>query len=457
MTHDEGPTTNYNTPMESQSPAERGLYRWEWAALLLLLPTFAAFGWNVVQRSAYFDMRMTDYGVYTRSAWAVRAGLDPYQIPDDRGWHYCYPPPFVVFMVPLADPPSGADRTGYLPFDINVALWYALNLLLSAWAVHRFALAVMPEAVPWSRRWWYVRLIPFDICITAIGFTLNRGQVNILTLGLLAEMFLASQRRRPVTAGWWLAAAGALKVIPGLLVLYPLLTKQWRGYLGMLAGLALLLGVVPAAVWGVEGGLRMNMAFLKQVVTPGMTNTGDETRSKELMNTTSTDSQAFHAIFHNIRYPNPKERPDNSDGLSKGLHYLLGFSMIGVTVWRARRVPNLVERPAEALLVFGSFCIIMVLLAPASHMHYYAYALPMVMGLVALDLRGRPGAAVPGWKLVAGLAAWTVCISVAMIDSFAWSTRLREVGLGVWPTVALWGYGISRIKTDTDDTDRKAG
>ena len=58
------------------SAAERGLYRWEWASVLLLLPLFLAFGWNVVQRSAYFDTRMTDYGVYTRSAWAVHSVSD---------------------------------------------------------------------------------------------------------------------------------------------------------------------------------------------------------------------------------------------------------------------------------------------------------------------------------------------------------------------------------------------
>ena len=428
------------------SAAERGLYRWEWASVLLLLPLFLAFGWNVVLRSAYFDTRMTDYGVYTRSAWAVRVGQDPYQIADDRGWHYCYPPPFVIFMVPLADPPAGADRTGHLPFGPNVALWYTFNLILAGWAVHRFALAVMPDAVPWSRRWWYLRLIPFDICISAIGFTLNRGQVNILTLVFLAEMFLAAQRRRPILSGWWLAAAGALKVIPGLLVLYPLLTRQWRSYLGMTAGLILLLGVVPAAVWGADGAIRMNRAFLEQVVAPGVTNTGDETRSKELMNATGTDSQAFHAIFHNIRHSDAAMRPENSDGLSKGLHYLLGFSMIGATIVRARRIPNLLERPAEALLVFGSFCIIMVHLAPASHMHYYAYSLPTILGLVALDLRARPEAAVPGWGLIAGLLLWSALISVAMIDTFESTIRLREVGLGVWPTLLLWGYALGRIR-----------
>jgi len=429
-----------------ESDADRGLHRWEWIAVLLLLPLFAAFGWIVVERSAHFDDRMTDYGVYTRSAWAVRVGQDPYRIADDRGWHYCYPPPFVVFMVPLADPPTGADRTGSLDFDWNVALWYTFNLLLAGWAVHRFALAALPDAKTGSRLWCYIRLVPFDLCITAIGFTLNRGQVNILTLAFLAEMFLAGRRGRSIASGWWLACAGALKVIPGLLVFYPLLTRQWRAYLGMTAGLILLLGVIPAAVWGVEGAIRMNHNFLEQVVAPGVTNTGDETRSKELMNATSTDSQAFHAIIHNIRHPEMATRPDNSDALSKGLHYFFGLSMIAATLLVARRSPGWHDRAPEALLIFGSFCIIMVLLAPASHMHYYTYALPMILGLVAQDLRNRPGAAVPDRKLLIGLALWTACISIAMIDTRPECVRLREVGLGVWPTVALWGYGLSRIK-----------
>ena len=120
--------------------------------------------------------------------------------------------------------------------------------------------------------------------------------------------------------------------------------------------------------------------------------------------------------------------------------------MIGATIARAGRIPNLLERPPEALLVFGSFCIIMVHLAPASHMHYYTYSLPTILGLVAFDLLTRPGAAVPGWRLIVGLLLWSALISVAMIDTFESTIRLREVGLGVWPTMLLWGYALSRVR-----------
>ncbi len=429
-----------------QSPAERGLYRWEWACVLLLLPLFAAFGWNVVRRSTDFQFRMTDYGVYTRAAWAVRADIDPYTIEEDHGWHYCYPPPFVLFMVPLADPPPGADRTGYLPFGVNLAVWYTLNVLLCAWAVHRFALAVSPELAPWSRRWWYLRLIPFDLCITGIGFTLSRGQVNILVLALLAEMFLAIRRGRPVAGGIWLAAAGSLKVFPGLLALYPLFIRSPRIYLGVAIGLIALLGLLPAAVWGVDGAIRMNRNFLTLVVQPGVTNEGDTARGEELTNTSQTDSQAFHAVFHSIRYPDKETRPLNSDKLSKGLHYLIGAGMILVTGLVAHRNRAAVERPAAALIVFGAICIIMVHLAPASHMHYYVLALPTVMGVVAQDLLRRPDSAVPGRGLTAALIVWALMVGVAMIDTSPFCVRLREIGFAVWPTVALWAYSLTRVR-----------
>ncbi len=441
---DSGTWVGYNAPMNT--PADRGLYRWEWVCLLLFVPIFVGFGWNVHRRSTNSELRRTDYCVYTRAAWAVRAHLDPYTIQEEHGWHYCYPPPFVLFMVPLADPPPGVDRTGFLPFETSLVLWYTLNLLLGIWAIHRFALAVAPETIPWSRRWWYVRLLPFDLCITGIGFTLSRGQVNIIVLALLAEMFLAIRRGRPIGGGMWLAAAGALKVFPGLLILYPLFIRVPRIYLGVAIGLIALMALLPAAVWGVEGAVRMNENFLRLVVEPGVTNEGDVSRGEELTNTSQTDSQAFHAIIHSIRHPDPYTRPLNSDKLSKALHYLIGTGMLVVTGLVARRNPAAVDRAAGALIIFGALCIIMVHLAPASHMHYYVLALPTAMGLVAQDVVRRPGAAVPTRGVITLLVVWALLVGVAMLDTSPFCVRLREVGLAVWSTVALWGYSLYRVR-----------
>src|SRR5581483_5910255 len=112
----------------------------------------------------------------------------------------------------------------------------------------------LPAADRWSRRWWYARLVPVYVCFGSLGYTLSRGQVNILLVALVAGMFAAAVRGRAVASGVWLAGAIALKVIPGFLLLFPLVRREWRAGLGVAAGLFVLLGVLPAAVWGVEGG-----------------------------------------------------------------------------------------------------------------------------------------------------------------------------------------------------------
>jgi alpha-1,2-mannosyltransferase len=465
------PPAGYTPAMTSPSPADRPLSLWEQACLVLLLIGVIGFGFLTVQRSAYSEQRMTDFGVYTRAAWAVRTGQDPYEIVDDRNWHYTYPPPFVLMLTPLADPPLGADRyghlpfavsgavwyaladrTGYLPFDMSVAVWYALNVLFAAVAVHWFVLAVLPHLRPYSRRWWYARLIPFDACIPALGYTLARGQANVFVLLLLAGAFLAAVRRRSFRSGVWLAAAVCVKVIPGLLVLVPLVRRDWRCLLGVAAGGVLFLGVIPAAVWGPQGAVDKNVAFVREVAFPGLTNAGSKSREAELIGTTKTDSQAFHAVVHAWRYPDKATRPTNSDGLSKGLHYAVGLGMIGLTVWAFMK-PKAQTRPSpgwgdpvHALLFLGLLSAVTVHLAPASHMHFYAFSLPLVVALAADDLRRRPAAAVPSAGVLAGLFGWTALTTVPLLDTWPTAVLLRDFGLAVGANVGLWAWGVVRLR-----------
>ena len=425
------------------SPADRPLYRWELVALLALVPVLVAFGWLTVKRSAHLGDRMTDFGVYARAAWAVRTGQSPYDIADDRGWHYLYPPPFVLLLLPLADPPAGADRFGYLPFDVSVGVWYTVNLLLCGLTVHLLALGAVPDARRFSRRWWYARLLPFDFCIGPLGYTLGRGQVNVLILVLIAAGFLALVRDRRFRGGLWLAVAAGIKVLPGLLLLVPLVRRDWRGLLGMIAGGVLFLGVLPVLVWGPTGAVELTRAFASRVVQPSVTNTGDQTIHKEFSGTTSTDSQAFHAVFHAMRYPERATRPDVSDGLSKGLHYLLGLVMVSVTAWAAVR--GTTREGSKLLLFVGGLCVVMTHLAPASHMHYYSYSLPLVAGLIADDLRRRPTEAVPTGRTLGVLGGWMLLTAVPLFDTWPFALVLRDYGLAVWANVGLWAWGVSRL------------
>src|SRR5581483_5617340 len=138
-------------------PADRPR-RWERAALAAMALGLLAFGGLVELRSAFQQTSKTDFGVYARAAWAVRAGADPYAVTDSNGWHYCYPPPPAILLAPLADPPPGEGRAGYLPFAASVALWYVFGVACIFWASHRMAAAVLPGEPAGSRRWWYARV-----------------------------------------------------------------------------------------------------------------------------------------------------------------------------------------------------------------------------------------------------------------------------------------------------------
>lgn len=443
----------------TDDPAARPLSALERVGLALLALLVVAFGGLTVLRSAFQQERKTDFGVYARAGYAVRAGLDPYDkaVCDDRGWHYCYPPTFAVLMAPLADPfRFEYDRvSGYLPFWASVAIWYALSVFFVGYAVHAFLKAALPDAVPGSRRWWYARLIPVYVCVGGIGYTLNRGQVNLLALALVAGMFAASVRGRWLTAGVWLAGAVALKVIPGFLALYP--AAVWlRGpgpwgqrvaglaktALGTVLGLVILLGAIPAAVWGIEGAVEKNLKVVDAVIAPGATGEGDQTRARELTSAIATDNQAFQAAYHNWQHPVRSERPWEYSPLTRAAHWATGGFMAVVTLLAGWRW--LGPTAADRLILLGCLTAVMILLTPVSHMHYYAMVLPLAAGLTAKGLLARPGSVWPAARVLGPLVAWAVLTALPLLpdDPFL---LMRDLGLATFATAGLWAVGIREM------------
>ena len=90
----------------AELPGNRRLSRLEWVLFALFIGVMIYYAIITEIRSAFYDVRMTDFGVYLRAAWAARTGNDMYAVTCDNGWHYCYPPTFALFLMPLADPPG---------------------------------------------------------------------------------------------------------------------------------------------------------------------------------------------------------------------------------------------------------------------------------------------------------------------------------------------------------------
>lgn len=443
-----------HTPTPIPSPADRPLYCWEVVAVTLLGALVVGFGALTLVRSAYQISRKTDYGVYARAAWAVRAGGDLYRTADDNGWHYVYPPPFVLLFLPLADPPAGADRTGYLPYPAGVVIWYVVGLLLLGYALHTFAVVCLPGAVPWSRRWWYARLLPFDLCAGALGFTLARGQANILLVALLAAAFAAAMRSRPIRSGAWLAAAACLKVFPALLVLFPVARRQWRAAVGYAAAVVVLLLVLPSLVWWPAGAMRENLRFLQLVVAPGLFDSAgmteqDKLLADELHNMTAKDSQSFVATLHYWRYPEVATRPAAPDPDTRRWHWLLGGLAILTTVAVGERLRRRNPSPADWLVFLGCLIAVMLLVVPVSHFHYYAIVTPFVAGLVCRSLAADPRGVIPDRQTLAVLLGWSLATSVPLLD-FEICERMRTAGVGPVATLLLWAVGLWTLARNAD-------
>jgi alpha-1,2-mannosyltransferase len=429
---------------------DRPLYRWERVATAALVPLFLGFGLLTLIRSAYDpDNRKTDFGVYARAAWAVRTGHDLYSSADDNGWHYVYPPPFVLLFLPLADPPKEADRTGFLPYPAGVVTWYFVNVGLLAFALNAFASAALPNVRRYSARWWYARVIPFDLCIASVGFTLSRGQANILVVALIAGMYAAAMRNRRFASGLWLAGACCLKIFPGLLLLFPIVRRDWRALVGVVVGTILLLGVLPGVAFGPKGAVRETERFLKFVAAPGLFSPDvysaeDQALVKalaeELHDMTAKQSQSFMAVIHYMRYPQGGPRPQKPDADAKAIHFAMSGLMV-LLAWgaaeRAGRKSNLL--PSQWLVILGNFSTAMLLIVPMSHMHYYCMMLPHIAGLYLLGMATHPGRVGGSPRITAVLVAWGALNAVPLLPG---CTILNDYGFATFTTLALWVYSV---------------
>lgn len=425
-----------------ERPGDRGLTRAEWGILAAMIAVVLYYGVMTEIRSCFLERRMTDFGVYLRAAWAARTGHDMYAVTCDNGWHYCYPPTFALFLMPLADPPSEFSHEGYIPYHISVGIWIVLSYAFALWAVHILANLILPDAKPGSRRWWAARTGPLFLSAGGIGYTIVHGQVNTLVAALIAAMFVAWVTGRKLVSGIWLAGAMAVKVVPAFLVLFPFIHLDRRMLVGVGLGLVLLLGVLPACVFGVSGAVRENRKLVDQVLLPGTTGEGDQTRAKELTNTVATDSHSFQAVIHNYRNPDVYTRPADAAMSTRLIHWAICGLMTTITLlvgWRSRGA----DAPVQ-LVFLGCLLLVMVLASPVSHVHHYAMALPAVCGLWLKGLADRPDSAWPAPRVLIPLLIWCVGTGLPLFPGRVF-VLMREFGLGTSATVILWFAGICTL------------
>lgn len=432
---------------EISSAWEGALAGWEKAALWGFLALVLAFGGVIEMRSAFLKRRMTDADVFFRAGWAVREGLDLYTITDTNGWHYNYPPLFAIAMVPLASPPPGESAAGMLPYRVLVGLWFLLSVGC-IWVSVQWLANVLERAGPagrvsprFSRRWWALRLWPILLCLMAVGRTLSRGQSNPILLLLFCGMIALLLERRSFRAGVCLAGAICIKIFPAFLVVQPVLRRDLRCLLGVGVGLFCGLVLVPLAVLGPAGTAACYRQLDHAVLRPSLRLGDDTSRALELTTATHTGSQSFMVIMHNTIHLDRSTRPMDASATVRAVHWLLSALVTAITLavgWRRRRGDAI-----SKAMFLGALIVIMLPISPICHVHYFIFAIPLVMTLLADAWERHPfpwlgrGYAI----LFTGSIAADIAASLPFTDIW-----LRDLGVPLYATLALWGAGIVALR-----------
>ena len=428
--------------MPTPSP-HRPLPWYGYLVLLLLSVGSVVWGGLVVYRSALLSRHMGDLDCYLRAAWAVRTRPDRiYDVMEDNGWHYNYPPAFAVLMTPLADPPFDADRSGMPPFAVSVGIFYAVSLLTILLAVHLLASALeRSSADPAVRtqprgcwRWWSLRVLPVLACLPPIAHTLMRGQANVFLLLLLCGAMAAVIHNRRRLAGACLAGTACLKIFPAYLILYPLWRRDWRAAAGWLLGLFVGLVLVPAVTRGPErtGALYEKLATV--LIGPALHLSDDDSRAKELIEATATDSQSFLVVLHNtlhLDHDRWHRTPDAAPAVRYAHFALAGlFTLLTLAAASRRRKE---DGPGVALFL-GALTLIMLVSSPVCHTHYFMLSLPLVMALLARmwDNAGEARLTPAVWLL---LLTQIVGNTLPLIPTFE---VLKDAGLALYTALGLW-------------------
>ena len=174
---------------------------WPWLAIASAGFVIHA-GTAVLRLSTFFPSpKLLDFAGFYASAWAIRQGLSPYNLPPD--WLQALQAaqaiplnPPVIFNPPFW--PWLLQPLTWFPFPVAASLWLLINLALLAWATT--ALADLMAGRSGNRSW----VIPVPLFFVVLTFgpvflDLTLGQTSIVLLALALAMG-RSMSSRPSSA-----------------------------------------------------------------------------------------------------------------------------------------------------------------------------------------------------------------------------------------------------------------
>jgi hypothetical protein len=179
-----------------------------------------------------------DFSAYFLAAERIATGAalyDPAQLtgsfPPQEQFAYLYPPFLAVALLPL---------TGLGDFRVGMWAWAAIELVALVGATVVFARQRRLPAIV------ILLLIASELALAQVAFELVLGNVHLVLVGLFVLAWVGIERGTTAGAygaGIAIAFATIIKVFPGILILWLVLTGRFRAAIAAIVTMLLLAGV----------------------------------------------------------------------------------------------------------------------------------------------------------------------------------------------------------------------
>lgn len=363
--------------------------------VVLVLAALA--GWFLVDnatRHGFFDLKVY-HGAITY--WAYGHGeIYDFLSPHSR-YGFTYPPFAALAMLPMA--------LLSWPATIVVA---TVATVLTTLVVLDWLLAELLAQFRWPRAFVVAIAAILAGVFEPVRETVLFGQVNMLLVFLVAVDLAVLLPRGRAWAGIGIGLATAIKLTPGVFLLYLLLARRWRAA-GVAASTAAVASLLAAAL-----APHASRIFWTDALW-------DTNRVGQLSFISNQSLQGFVARLH----PSDPSRP---------LWLALVLVVVVIWVWRARAAVRLGDHLGGLALTGVLGCLV----SPVTWVHHLVWLLPALVLLVTRALRA------PTRRRPSGRLALGVGLYVLLSSKLVWSYAFHFQGWGllysnayVWASVLL--------------------
>jgi alpha-1,2-mannosyltransferase len=348
-------------------------------------------------RNRFFDLE-----IYREAMlwWADGNQLYDFAKPDATQGHleFTYPPFAAYLLRPLAWLTVG--QTVWIYTVVTIAC-----LGLTVWWL------VRPVADRWGQPKWFVFAVAIVLAtgLEPIREAFSFGQINFVLWALILLDLLVLAPRGSRWLGIGIGLATAIKLVPGVFILYLLISRRWRAA-AVAAGTAVLATLLAAALAPAETRIFWTEKLLQ----------GEGVGQLEY-----TFNQSVMGVLARLAEP---------DAPSQLAWLALALPVLGYGLWRAARASKIGDDVAGLTLAgfAGS------LASPVSWVHHLFWFVPALVVLV--DAAVRPADVTSGLRRPPATISWaavtytTVTISVVALYEFNLGRPGGPVGfiLGNW-------------------------